>query len=153
MEKQYRIKQEGVEFIPQVRNFLFWRDIKVYKSSRMEYVTERVIDSTFKRCTPHDYSYGMVSLKKNRICFSSLEKAEKFINEYGRVNNFFEYKGHKIIKTYSGHFVDVSCNKFFGEWGKTYYANYSRSIEDIEVVIDEFETKWAESKVRKVYKV
>ena len=85
MSKQYRIKQDGVEFIPQVRNFLFWRDIKVYKSSIMEYSTERVIDSTFKRCTLHEYSYGMVSLKKNRICFSSLEKAKKFINEHGKV--------------------------------------------------------------------
>jgi hypothetical protein len=153
MSKQYRIKQDGIQFIPQVRNFLFWRDIKVYDSSRMEYSTERVIDSIFKRCMPNGYSYGMVSLKKNHICFSSLETAEKFINEYGRVNNVFEYKGHKIIKTYSRHFVDVSCNKFFGEWGNTYYSNYSRSIEDIEVIIDEFEAKWAESKVRKIYKV
>lgn len=152
MSKQYRIKQDGTKFIPQSRNFLFWRDIKVYESSRMEYSTERVIDSA-KRCIPHAYSYGMVSLEKNRIFFSSLDKAEKFINEYCRVNNVFEYKGHKIIKTYSGHFVDVSCNKFFGEWGSTYYSNYSRDIEDIEVVIDEFESKWAESKVRKVYKV
>lgn len=154
MEKQYRIKQIGGKFFLQAKKFLFWHNVWVYERHISIAECEHVWKSFGHRSFSRSSSASLSFLEGTLYCFRSLEEAKKFLNDYVLRPHIFEYKGHTIIETYNGYFVDVTCNVYTGEYNhETYYDIVAKSYEKIKEEIDEFETKWAESKVRKVYKV
>ena len=139
---KYRVKQIGIDFYPQYKNFLFWHNVTFPSMYLNNYCSTRGL--SFVR-VPYKVFYKR-----------TLNLAEDLLDKYIDCKKFkYSYKKHKIIKIYNNAavliYLDVSKTVTDKKYGGVVYPLYNSNLNALEHMIDDFERDLKLSKVRTVY--